>query len=281
MTYDCGQSETNAIQDRTSQPTRKVPQANALFSVRDLNVSYHDKPALTNVTIDIAPRRITTIVGPSGCGKTSFLNCLNRLTDLVRGCEVNGSVVLDGTNVLESKLDVVALRRRVGMIFQKPNPFPMSIRRNIEMPLREHGVRDAKQRESMMEKSLADVGLWPEVRSRLNAAALELSGGQQQRLCIARAIALEPEVLLLDEPCSALDPIASGVVEDLLLSLRRRYTQIIVTHNLSQARRIADDLAIFWMRAGVGQLIESGPAVELFESPQKEDARAYLQGERG
>ena len=252
-----------------------------LIATRHLSVRYQQNVALEDVTLQIRRQRITAFVGPSGCGKTSLLGCFNRMTDLVPGCHVSGSAVFDGINLLAPKLDVVALRRRIGMIFQKPNPFSMSIRRNIEMPLREHGMRDPRELEASVEAALRDVGLWEEVCDRLNTSALELSGGQQQRLCIARALALQPEVLLLDEPCSALDPIASGVVEDLIVSLRERYTQIVVTHNLSQARRIADDLVIFWVRNGVGKMIESGEAPSVFADPQDPDAQAYLLGQRG
>jgi len=178
-------------------------------------------------------------------------------------------------------LDVISLRRRVGMLFQKPNPFPLSIMRNIEFPLREHGVRNWDEIDRRVEDVLRDVGLWDEVKDRLKAPALSLSGGQQQRLCLARALALKPEVLLMDEPCSALDPISSEVVEDLITSLRGRYTLLVVTHNLAQAKRIADDVALFWVVDGAGQLIESGSVAQIFESPQHALTAAYVNGRRG
>jgi phosphate transport system ATP-binding protein len=244
-----------------------------------LALRYDGKPAFEDVSLDIPRGSITALVGPSGCGKTSFLACLNRLTDLIPGAVLSGAIRLDGAEITNGSVDVIALRRRVGMIFQKPNPFPLSIRRNLEFPLREHGL--VQQLDETIEKALRDVGLWDEVKDRLNAPALSLSGGQQQRLSIARALALKPEVLLLDEPCSALDPISSGVVEDLIKSLRSRYTMVVVTHNLAQARRIADQVAVFWMQDGAGRLIEHGPVREVFESPRDPLTAAYISGTRG
>lgn len=255
--------------------------ASPLLAAERLSLRYDGASVLREVTLPIAGGRITAIVGPSGCGKTSFLCCINRLTDLIPGSHVEGSLRFGGDDILDRAADVVALRRRIGMIFQKPNPFPMSIRRNLDLPLREHGVRDRATRDAAIETSLRDVGLWDDVRERLGASALTLSGGQQQRLCIARALVLRPEVILLDEPCSALDPMASGVVEDLIVELRRRYTIVIVTHNLAQARRIADDVAVFWLREGVGRLIEHGPSAAVFEQPADDITRAYLRGDRG
>jgi phosphate transport system ATP-binding protein len=195
-------------------------------------------------------------------------------------CRVSGAIQVGDLDVLSPRTDVLLLRRRVGMIFQRPNPFPLSIAKNLEFPLREHGIRHRQQRRALAEAALADVGLWDEVKDRLNASALTLSGGQQQRLCIARALALQPDVLLMDEPCSSLDPLSSGVVEDLILSLRGRYTIVVVTHNLAQAQRIADDVAFFCARDGVGQLIEHGRAADLWDSPQHPLTAAYLQGRR-
>ena len=217
-----------------------------------LTLRYGDKTALEDVSLSVVRGRITALIGPSGCGKTSFLNCLNRLTDLIPGCRVTGRVRIGGLDVFDPKTDVLTLRRRVGMIFQKPNPFPFSIRRNLEFPLREHGVRDRRRLEEKIETALRDVGLWDEVKDRLDRPALALSGGQQQRLCLARALVLGPEALLLDEPCSALDPISSGVVEDLIARLRDQFTLLVVTHNLAQARRIADYAALFWVQDGAG-----------------------------
>ncbi len=252
-----------------------------IASIRGLSVAYQGRTVLADVDLEIAAHQITAFVGPSGCGKTSLLSCMNRLTDLIGGCVVTGAVEFDGRNVLAPAEDVVALRRRVGMIFQKPNPFPFSVRRNLEIPLKEHGIRDEAQREAIIEKSLRDVGLWDEVADRLNSNALELSGGQQQRLCIARALSLDPQLLLFDEPCSALDPIASGVVEDLMTELAGERTLVVVTHNLAQARRIADHMAFFWTRDGVGSLIEEGPAARMWEAPTHDITAAYFAGVRG
>lgn len=252
-----------------------------VLDVRELQVRYGERPALRGVSMQIHRGCITAVIGPSGCGKSSFLSCLNRMTDLVAGCKVSGGITLDGHDILGRGIDVVALRRRVGMIAQKPNPFPLSIRENLAFPLRQHGVRDRALQMHTMETALRQVGLWDEVADRLDASAFALSGGQQQRLCLARALALEPEVILLDEPCSALDPIASGVVEDTIAALRGRYTTVIVTHNLAQARRIADDVAMFWTDEGVGTLAEHGPAARIFEAPGSEITAAYVRGARG
>ncbi len=256
-------------------------QREAHMQTQGLSVSYHGVAAVHNVTIDIPRGCITAIVGPSGCGKSTFLSCLNRMTDLMPGCRVEGDVRLDGDDIRSDDTNVITLRRRVGMIFQKPNPFPLSIRENLTFPLKYHGVHDRHECEGKAEGALRRVGLWDEVKDRLDTSALNLSGGQQQRLCLARALALDPEVILLDEPCSALDPIASGVVEDLIASLRSSYTVIIVTHNLSQARRLADDVAMFWLADGSGTLIEHGTAEKIFESPENEITADYVRGARG
>jgi phosphate transport system ATP-binding protein len=252
-----------------------------LIQTKQLSLHYGEKPVFADVTLPIHAGCITALVGPSGCGKTSFLSCLNRLTDLIPRCRVSGGIRMDSLDVLDPKIDAISLRRRVGMIFQKPNPFPLSIWKNLALPLHEYGVRNREQVDQIIEATLQDVGLWNEVKDRLNAPALALSGGQQQRLCIARALVLKPEVLLLDEPCSALDPISSGVVEDLIASLRGRYTQLIVTHNLAQARRIADYVALFWVQDGVGRLIEYGCVQQIFETPQEALTAAYVNGIRG
>lgn len=252
-----------------------------LVEVTDLSLSYDGEDAYRGVTLSINKGCITALVGPSGCGKTSFLMSINRLTDLVPGCEVSGSIRIGAEEILGGGNDVVGLRRRVGMIFQKPNPFPFSIRRNLAFPLWEHGIKDRATIDSLIRGALSDVGLWDEVHNRLGASALDLSGGQQQRLCLARALVLKPEVLLLDEPCSALDPISGGVVEDMIASLRGRYTVLVVTHNLAQARRIADHMAVFWIQDGSGQLIECGTVNQIFEDPKHDLTRAYVSGQRG
>ncbi|OKH34808.1 phosphate ABC transporter ATP-binding protein [Nostoc calcicola FACHB-389] len=252
-----------------------------LIQIENLTLQYAQKTALTNVNLAVNAGEILALVGPSGCGKTSLLSCLNRLSDMIPKCRVRGRIRIGSLEVLNSKINVIALRRQVGMIFQKPNPFPFSIWQNLELPLREHGIRDRYQIDTIIETSLQDVGLWDEVKDRLQSSALALSGGQQQRLCIARALALQPEVLLLDEPCSALDPISSNVVEDLIISLRQRYTLLIVTHNLAQAKRIADRVALFWVQDGIGQLIESGTVEQVFNHPQHPLTVAYVTGARG
>jgi phosphate transport system ATP-binding protein len=255
--------------------------AGAALSARRLAVCYAGRPVLKDVTLDIAAGHITALIGPSGCGKTTFLSCLNRMIDLVPGSSVTGDVSLHGTNLYSSGVSPLMLRRRVGMVFQRPNPFPLSIRRNLEMPLREIGVRRRDDLEGRIVRALQDVGLWDEVKDRLGRSALALSGGQQQRLCIARALALEPSTLLLDEPCSALDPISSGAVEDLMVQLRSRYTVVVVTHNLAQARRIADDVALFWVQEGCGTMVEFGPARRVFTAPQHRLTCEYICGMRG
>ncbi|MBA5604190.1 phosphate ABC transporter ATP-binding protein [Duganella sp. FT3S] len=252
-----------------------------LVQVAGLAVAYGAHAVLEDVTLDIYRGCITALIGPSGCGKTSFLSTLNRLTDLIPGARVRGNVRMDGLDLLAPEVDVMALRRRIGMIFQRPNPFPVSIQRNLELPLREHGVRDRAMLARKIEMALRDVGLWDEVCDRLDSPALALSGGQQQRLCIARAIVLEPSILLMDEPCSALDPISSRVVEDLILRLQGRYTIVIVTHNLAQARRIANYAAFFWMKERVGNLIEFGRCAPLFDAPSHPLTAAYVSGVAG
>lgn len=249
--------------------------------INNLSVSYGVTTVLDGVSLDIYQGCITALIGPSGCGKTSFLSALNRMSDLVSGARVCGEVTFENTNILDTNLDVQALRRRIGMIFQKPNLFPLSIRRNLELPLREHGIRQKMILAQKIEKVLRDVGLWDEVHDRLDSPALSLSGGQQQRLCIARALVLEPTVLLMDEPCSALDPISSRVVEELIQRLRGRYTVVIVTHNLAQARRIANYAAFFWMKERVGKLVEFGRCQPLFDSPKNSLTAAYVSGASG
>jgi phosphate transport system ATP-binding protein len=252
-----------------------------LLRARELSLCYGPTVAFDEVTLDIHAGCITALVGPSGCGKTSFLACINRLTDLIPEARVSGELRLADIDLLDPRLDVIALRRRVGMVFQKPNPFPLSIRRNLDLPLKEHGMRSRSRREDAVERVLRDVGLWDEVKDRLESPALALSGGQQQRLCIARALVLEPEVVLMDEPCSALDPLAADVVEELIVGLRGRVTVLIVTHNLAQARRIADWAALFWKQDDAGRLVEHGAVQHIFETPTQELTAAYVRGRRG
>ena len=252
-----------------------------LIEVDGLSLQYGEHRAFSGVSMSIPRGCITALVGPSGCGKSSFLMALNRLSDAIPTARVQGRVALAGEDIRRADVDLVGLRRRVGMIFQKPNPFPFSIRRNLSYPLKEHGIRGKAELDDRIEAVLRDVGLWDEVKDRLDKSALALSGGQQQRLCLARALALHPEVLLLDEPCSALDPIAAAIVEELIGRLRGRLTVVIVTHNLAQARRIADHVALFWARDRGGELIEHGTAKRFFEDPQHELTRAYISGARG
>ena len=252
-----------------------------LIRVDNLSLHYGAKPALEGVSLDIYKGCITALIGPSGCGKTSFLSVLNRLTDMIPGCRVSGTVHFDTMDLRHPALDLQILRREIGMIFQKPVPFPLSIRRNIELPLRELGMSRQAELNEVMQQVLLDVGLWDEVKDRLESSAQALSGGQQQRLCIARALALKPKVLLMDEPCSALDPISSGVVEDLIQRLRGKYTVVIVTHNLAQARRIANYAGFFWVRERAGCLIEFGQTKQIFEAPAHELTAAYVNGSRG
>jgi phosphate transport system ATP-binding protein len=256
-------------------------QAAAHMTIRQLSVAYHDRVVLEDVSLDIHAGCITALIGPSGCGKSSFLACLNRLTDMIPGARVKGEILVEGFDVLDPKLDVNALRLNVGMIFQKPNPFPLSIRRNLELPMLERGIRKKAELDERLQEVLRDVGLWDEVKDRLNGPAMSLSGGQQQRLCIARALTIRPKILLMDEPCSALDPISSAVVEEMIKRLSGRYTIVIATHNLAQARRIANYAAFFWVKNRVGTLVEFGECIPLFETPRERLTAAYVSGLSG
>jgi len=245
------------------------------FLIRRLSVSYGAQPALRDIDLDIPRGQVTTIVGPSGSGKSTFLHALNRLLDLVPDCQIEGEIRLDGEDILRPSTDVSLLRRKVGMVFQKPNPFPISIRKNLLIPLAEHRYpRD--RREALAEAALRAVGLWEEVSRRLDHPAESLSGGQQQRLCMARALVLDPEVILFDEPCSALDPEASRVVEDQIASLTDRITPVVVTHNLAQARRIAHTVAVFGYKDGVGTVLDHGPAGRMFAGSNDPAVAKYL-----
>jgi phosphate transport system ATP-binding protein len=249
------------------------------IEVAGVSVAYAGRTVLRDVNMTLGGGRITAIIGPSGCGKSSFLAAINRLTDLTPGCDVSGSITIDGVDVRDWP-DITLLRRKVAMIFQRPNPFPLSVKRNLELPLLDLGCADVGEREGRIEKALREVGLWNEVADRLASPARELSGGQQQRLCMARALILEPHVLLFDEPCSALDPIAGGVIEELISGFAGCCTVVIVTHNLAQARRIADDAAFFWYD-DAGYLEETGPAEQLFTAPGSQLTRDYLDGAAG
>ncbi len=244
------------------------------ISIRDFNLYYGSFQALKKVSLDIPSRAITAFIGPSGCGKSTLLKSINRMNDLVEGCRVEGHITLDGEDVYAPEMDVNRLRKRVGMVFQKPNPFPMSVYDNIAFGPRTHGVRNRKELDKIVERSLRQAAIWDELKDRLNKSALGLSGGQQQRLCIARALAVEPEVLLMDEPTSALDPISTGKIEELCLALKSRYTIVMVTHNMQQALRIADRTAFFLL----GDLIEQDTTQTLFSTPKDKRTEKYVTG---
>jgi phosphate transport system ATP-binding protein len=243
-----------------------------------VSVAYGARTVVNDVSFRVEPGRTLALVGPSGCGKSSLLQCVNRLLELVPGSRRGGRVLVADLEVDAPQTDLLDLRRRVGMVFQRPVPFPFSIRRNVELPLREAGVRDADVRGDRMREALLAVGLWSEVSDRLDRPATALSGGQQQRLCLARALALRPQVLLLDEPCSALDPLAAAVVESALESLRGRVTTLLVTHQLAQAKRLADDIALLWHDGVAGRLVERQPTADFLERPQDPLARAFVAG---
>jgi phosphate transport system ATP-binding protein len=249
----------------------------AVIETRGFSLWYGRKQALFDLSLRIPRGKLTALVGPSGCGKSTLLRSVNRLNDLVDGLRVEGDVLLDGDPVYGSGVDVIDLRKRVGMVFQKPNPFPMSIFENVVYAHRIDGVREARVLEEVCERSLRAAGLWEEVKDRLRDSALQLSGGQQQRLCIARAIAAEPEVLLLDEPCSALDPIATGRIEDLLEELKGEYSILIVTHNMQQASRTSDFTAFLYL----GHLVEYGPTQDIFLHPHLRETEDYVTGRFG
>ena len=246
------------------------------FSISDMNLHYGSFHALKNVQLEIAPREITAFIGPSGCGKSTLLKSLNRMNDLVEGCRIDGQVLLDGEDIY-GDMDVNLLRKRVGMVFQKPNPFPMSIYDNVAFGPRTHGIRSRVQLDELVEQSLRSAAIWDEVKDRLRKSAFGLSGGQQQRLCIARALAVKPEVLLMDEPTSALDPISTLKIEDLATELKKDYTIVMVTHNMQQATRISDKTAFFLL----GELVEYGPTEKLFSLPQDKRTEDYITGRFG
>jgi len=245
---------------------------------RDVSVSYGDKQALRSVSIDIDDDRVTAFIGPSGCGKSTFLRCLNRMNDTIPSARVTGTIELDGEDVYSPQMDVVQLRARVGMVFQKPNPFPKSIFENVAYGPRIHGLASGKaELDEIVERSLKRAGLWDEVKDRLSESGTALSGGQQQRLCIARAIAVDPEVILMDEPCSALDPIATARIEELIHELRGRYAIAIVTHNMQQAARVSQRTAFFHL----GELIELGRTKDMFTNPREQRTQDYITGRYG
>jgi phosphate transport system ATP-binding protein len=268
------ESASLAGRPRASAPIAEHPGA---IVARKFSFWYGPKQALHEIDVAIKPRSITALIGPSGCGKSTFLRSINRLNELIPGVRHEGGIELDGGDVYDSSVDVVALRQRVGMVFQRWNPFPKSIYANVAYGPRINGVRDRQELDLIVETSLRRAALWEEVRDRLRESATSLSGGQQQRLCIARALANEPEVLLLDEPASALDPISTQRVEELLYELKQELTVVIVTHNLQQAARISDDTAFFFL----GRLVEAGPTDQIFTNPREERTDAYVTGRFG
>ncbi|GHB12064.1 phosphate ABC transporter ATP-binding protein PstB [Modicisalibacter luteus] len=262
------------------QPVNHNEDANHALSirVRDLNLWYGNNQALKNINIDIYQKNVTALIGPSGCGKSTFLRCLNRMNDLIRSVRVQGLVEMDGRDVNDAKMDEVALRRRVGMVFQKPNPFPKSIYENIAYAPRMHDLVSRKaEQDELVEQALRDAGLWNEVKDKLQEPGTSLSGGQQQRLCIARAIAVKPDVILMDEPTSALDPISTATIEDLMDKLKKQFTIITVTHNMQQAARVADYTAFFHL----GEMIEYNDTRMMFSNPHTKKAEDYITGRYG
>ncbi len=252
--------------------------AESRISARDVTVHYGEKQAIFGVSMDVPEKSVTAFIGPSGCGKSTFLRCFNRMNDTIEGCRVGGEITIDGEDIHDPALDVVELRARVGMVFQKPNPFPKSIYDNIAYGPRIHGlVKSKAETDALVESSLKKAGLWKEVSDRLDQPGTGLSGGQQQRLCIARTIATGPEVILMDEPCSALDPIATSIVEDLIHELREQYTIIIVTHSMQQAARVSQKTAFFHL----GKLIEYGETEQIFVNPKEKQTEAYITGRIG
>lgn len=248
-----------------------------VFKVENLNLYYGDFQALKNINLDIKEKKVTALIGPSGCGKSTFLRTLNRMNDLVDGCRIEGNIEFHDENLLAKEMDIIGLRTKVGMVFQKPNPFPMSVYDNIAYGPRCQGVKDKKVLDELVETSLKQAALWEEVKDRLNKSAFGLSGGQQQRLCIARAIAMKPEVILMDEPTSALDPIATKKIEELMEELKNDYTILIVTHSMQQASRVSDETAFFLL----GEVIEFNSTLELFTRPKNKKTEDYITGRFG
>lgn len=264
----------HAVPATVHEETRREP---PVLEIDDFSLWYGARQALFGISMQMPEKRVIALLGPSGCGKSTLLRALNRLNDLILGVETEGQIRLRGDSVIGPEVDVIHLRKRMGMVFQKSNPFPMSIYENVVFPLRIDGVRDKALMAATVERSLRSAALWDEVKDRLHGSALALSGGQQQRLCIARAIAANPEVVLMDEPCSALDPIATAKIEDLILELQQEYTVVIVTHNMQQASRVSDYTALLIY----GRLIEYGPTAEIFQRPRRRETADYIQGRFG
>ena len=248
-----------------------------IISTKNLNLWYDTKQALIDISMDMQQNKVTALIGPSGCGKSTLIRCFNRMNDVIDKCKITGEVTFHGKNIYSSSADAVGIRKKIGMVFQKPNPFPKSIYENIAYGPKIQGIKDKKKLDYIVEKSLKDAALWNEVSDRLNESAMGLSGGQQQRLCIARSLAIEPEIILMDEPCSALDPIATAKIEDLINVLKKDYTVIIVTHNMQQAARVSDFAAYMYL----GKLIEFGKTKQIFEKPTEELTENYITGRFG
>ena len=244
---------------------------------RGLNLWYGDAQALKNITIAMPENKVTAIIGPSGCGKSTFIRCINRMNDLIKDCRITGELLFEDENIYDRVVDVVMLRKKIGMVFQKPNPFPMSIYDNITYGPRLHGIRNKEELDEIVEETLKSSALWHEIQDKLDKSALDLSGGQQQRLCIARTLAVKPKVILFDEPCSALDPISTAKIEDLINNLKRDYTIVIVTHNMQQAARVSDHTAFFLL----GELVEFGKTKQIFEMPEEKSTEDYITGRFG
>lgn len=247
------------------------------IEIKDLNLYYGDFKALKNINLNIYEKEITAFIGPSGCGKSTTLKCINRMNDLVENCKIEGLITLDRENIYDKNYDINNLRKRVGMVFQSPNPFPMSIYSNIVYGPKTHGIKDKNKLDEIVENSLRGAAIWDEVKDHLDKNALSLSGGQQQRICIARALSVNPEVILMDEPTSALDPISTGKIEDLVTELKRNYTIIMVTHNMQQASRVSDRTAFFLN----GEVVEYNETFKIFSSPQDEKTENYITGRFG
>lgn len=248
-----------------------------ILKIKDLNLWYSDTQALKNISMTIIDKQVTALIGPSGCGKSTLLRCFNRMNDIVNGCRVEGSIDFHGKDILHDSTDPVEIRRKIGMVFQKPNPFPKTIYENVAYGPRVHGINGKKELDLIVEQSLVHAALWEEVKDRLQESAMGLSGGQQQRLCIARTLAVEPEVILMDEPCSALDPIATSKIENLIEVLKQDYCVVIVTHNMQQASRVSDSTAFMYL----GDLIEFAPTRQIFETPRQELTENYITGRFG
>jgi len=265
------------IRTEVRQEASATPVAATAIALGNVSVSYGENTVVHGVTMEVPEQRVTAFIGPSGCGKSTLLRCLNRMNDLIDGARIEGRITVRGQDIYAPGSDVIDIRRRIGMVFQKSNPFPKSIFENVVYGLRIAGVRDKKRLEEACEKSLRSAALWDEVKDRLHESGLSLSGGQMQRLCIARAIAVEPEIVLMDEPCSALDPIATVKIEELIYSLKENYTIVIVTHNLQQAARVSDRTAFFWL----GRLVEYGPTPDMFTKPHDKLTEDYITGRFG